>query len=118
MAPRVWLMPTWRDRQGPESQWVGLCYELEDAEGTGSSHTEEASPSSKRPRLEEEDSITLLDESEALELVGFDLKVKPAGTWEPPLIVRNFLEKYLNKSLSDEERESTLLNLILIQSLL
>ena len=80
-APRARLMPTWREGRGPESQWAGLHYEPDDAEETGSNHTEEPGPSSKRPRLEEkEDSITLLDESEALELVEFDPKVKPAGT--------------------------------------
>ena len=45
-------------------------------------------------------------ESEALELVEFDPKVKPAGTWEPPQTIRNFLEKHFNKSLSEGERES------------
>jgi hypothetical protein len=41
-----------------------------------------------------------------LELVEFDPKVKPAGRWEPPKTIRNFLEKHFNKSLSEEERES------------
>ena len=99
-------MPTWKEGRGPESQWAGLHYELDDAEETGSIHIEEPGP---RPRLEEEeDSITLLDESEALELVEFDPKVKPAGTWEPPQTIRNFLEKHFNKSLSEGERESIL----------
>ena len=98
-APRARLMPTWREGRGPEIQWAGLHYKPDDAEETGSSHTEEPGPSSKRPRLEEEeDLITLLDESEALELVEFDPKVKPAGTWEPP-------RRY---ALSEGERESIL----------
>ena len=32
--------------------------------------------------------------------------MKPAGTWEPPQTIRNFLEKHFNKSLSEGERES------------
>ena len=84
-APRARLMPTWGEGRGPENQWAGLGYKPDDAEETDSSHAEEPGPSSKRPRLEEEeDSITLLDESEALELVEFDPKVKPSDTWEPP----------------------------------
>ena len=34
--------------------------------------------------------------------------MKPAGTWEPPQTIRNFLEKHFNKSLSEGERESIL----------
>ena len=62
-------------------RWVGLRYEPDDAEKADSS--EEPGPSSKRPRRaeEEEDSITLMDEAEALELVEFDPKVKPAGIY-------------------------------------
>ena len=44
-----------------------------------------------------ENSITLLGEPEALELVEFDLKV-----------IRNLLMMHFNKSLSEEERESIL----------
>ena len=36
----------------------------------------------------------------------FDRNIKPAGTWEPPQVIRKFLEKHFNKSLSEEERES------------
>ena len=62
-----------------ESQWAGLRYEPPDE--TGSNHTKDPGPSSKRPRLEEEeDSITILDESKALGVVEFDPKVKPAGS--------------------------------------
>ena len=43
-----------------------------------------------------------------MELVEFDPKVKPAGTWEPPQMIRNFPEKHFNKSLSEGERESIL----------
>ena len=37
-----------------------------------------------------------------MDLVEFDPNVKPAGTWEPPQVIR---EKHFNKSLSEEERE-------------
>ena len=106
-ASRAQPMPTWREGRGPEGRWVGLRYEPE--EDASSSHTEEPGPSNKRPRHEEgemDDTISLLDDAEALELVEFDPKVKPAGTWEPPKTIRNFLERQFNKSLSEEERES------------
>ena len=86
---------------------MGLRYEPE--EDASSSHTEEPGPSNKRPRHEErevDDTINLLDDAEALELVEFDPKVKPTGTWEPPKTIRNFLERHFNKSLSEDERES------------
>ena len=48
--------------------------------------SKELGSSSKPSRLgeAEEGTISLLDETEALELVEFDPSVKPAGTWEPP----------------------------------
>ena len=67
-------------------------------EENGSCNTEGPGPSSTRPTFEEvENSITLLDEPEALELVEFYLKV-----------IRNLLMMHFNKSLSEEERESIL----------
>ena len=106
-SPRARLMPTWREGRGKGSQWAGLHYEPDDVEESSSIHSEEPGPSSKRPRLEqEEDCISLLDESEALELVEFDPKVEPAGSWEPPQMIRSFLEKHFNKLLSEEERDA------------
>ena len=64
--------------------------------------------SRKRPREEDEDVITLLDESEALELVEFDTTVTPKDTWEPPKPILTFLEKHFNKSLTEEERTAIL----------
>ena len=29
-APHAWLIPMWRERHGPESQWAGLQYEPPD----------------------------------------------------------------------------------------
>ena len=63
------------------------------------------SPSTKKSSAEE-DVIDLLDDSEALELVEFDPKVKSPDTWEPPQSIKNFLEKYFNRALADEEREA------------
>lgn len=42
--------------------------------------------------------LSLLDESEALELVQFDPTVDPEDTWEPPQPILTFMEKYFNKS--------------------
>ena len=44
--------------------------------------------------------IDLLDESEALEMVEFDRKVKPADTWEPPQSISSLLNKHFNKALA------------------
>ena len=51
---------------------------------------------------EEEDVLSLLGESETLELVEFDPTIDPKDTWEPPQPILTFLEKYFNKSLSEE----------------
>ena len=45
---------------------------------------------------DDEDSIHLLDEAEALELVEFDPSVEPKDTWNPPSSMVNFLEKHFN----------------------
>ena len=50
--------------------------------------------------------IYLLDDLEALELVEFDPKVKPADTWDPPQSIKAFLSKHFNKALTEEEREA------------
>lgn len=102
-------MPTWGEGCGPESRWAGQHREPE--EDTSSTHTEDPGPSCKRPRREEEeDTISFLDESEALEWVEFDPKVKPSGTWTPPQVIQSFLDKHFNRSLSEEERESIMTN--------
>ena len=51
-----------------------------------------------------EDTINLLDESEALEMVEFDPSVSPKDSWEPPRSMVSFLERHFNRSLSDSER--------------
>ena len=81
------------DGHGTEGRWAGPPRNEWD--------TEEPGPNTKRPRLEkqEEDVVDLLDEAEALELVEFDPKVKPLGTWEPPQAICTFLEKHINRSL-------------------
>ena len=102
-VPRAQLMPsTWKEGRGPEGQRAGFRPEP-DARAE-----DEPGPSTKRLRLEEEetDTISLLDEAEALELIEFDPQVKPAGTWEPPKTIRTFLERHFNKGLSKEEREA------------
>jgi len=103
-ASRAQLMPgTWKEGHGLEGQWAGFRLEPE-----GITATEGPGPSTKRPRLEEdeEDTISLLDDSEALELIEFDPQVKPTGSWDPPTAIRTFLEKHFNKVLSEEEREA------------
>ena len=75
---------------------MGMTLEESDADSS------DAGPSAKRPRIqeEEEDVIDLLDESEALEMVEFDRKVKPADTWEPPQSISSLLNKHFNKALA------------------
>ena len=48
---------------------------------------------------EDLDSIQLLDESEALELVEFDPSVEQKGAWVPPQVIVTFLEKHFNRAL-------------------
>ena len=102
VAPCAQLMPSTWEEGGSEAQWVGFCPTSEE-----STAVVEPGPN-KRPRLEEEDNdtISLLDDEEALELIEFDLKVKPAWLWEPPKAIRSFLEKHINKTLSDDEGEA------------
>lgn len=65
-----------------------------------------------RKRLQEveddEDSVQLLDDAEALELVEFDPSVEPKDSWSPPQAMLSFLEKHFNQSLEDVEREAIL----------
>lgn len=93
-------MPTWMGGRGAQGQW-------EDGPGPSSSASESGS-SAKRSREEEmeEDVIDLLEDSEALELVEFDPRVKPTDTWEPPQSIKAFLGKHFNKALTEEEREA------------
>ena len=64
----------------------------------------------KRPQEveDDEDSIQLLDDAEALELVEFDPRVEPKDTWNPPSAIANFLEKHFNRTLEEGEREAIL----------
>ena len=57
---------------------------------------------------DEEDTIQLLDESEALELVEFDPSVEPKDAWNPPPPMVSFLEKHFNRTLEEDEREAIL----------
>ena len=56
----------------------------------------------------EEDSVQLLDEAEALELVEFDPSIDPKDTWEPPSAMASFLQKHFNISLEEGEKEAIL----------
>lgn len=58
--------------------------------------------------LEDEDSIQLLDESEALELVGYDPNIEPKNIWDPPSSMVCFLETHFNRTLEESEREAIL----------
>ena len=66
---------------------------------SGSQHIADAS---------EEDHIHLLSDSEALELVEFDLSVTPENSWKPPAHMGQFLAKHFNRCLTDAEREAIL----------
>ena len=57
---------------------------------------------------DKEDTIELLDESEALELVEFDPSVEPKDAWSPPSPMVSFLEKHFNRTLEEDEREAIL----------
>ena len=57
---------------------------------------------------EEEDTLTLLSEAEALELVEFDPAVQSEDTWDPPPVIKAFLERHFNRSLSEEEKKKIL----------
>ena len=89
-SPRETTMPTPR--------------ESDESPGTSSSLCR------KRPQdaQDDEDSIHLLDEAEALELVEFDPSVEPKDTWNPPSSMVNFLEKHFNRTLEEGEREAIL----------
>ena len=99
-------VPTWTDGRGAQGRWVGMTPEESDADSS------DAGPSAKRPRIqeEEEDMIDLLDESEALEMVEFDPKVKPADTWEPPQSICSFLNKHCYSGFSLQCQEIQQLN--------
>lgn len=57
---------------------------------------------------EQGDIVDFLDKEEALELVEFNLHVTmtPKNTWEPPKPTVSFLPNNMNRSLSEDERES------------
>ena len=57
---------------------------------------------------DDEDSIQLLDEAQALELVEFDPSVEPKDAWSPPPAMTSFLEKHFHRSLEEGERERPL----------
>ena len=57
---------------------------------------------------EEKDTLTLLSEAEALELVEFDPAVQSENTWDPPSVIKAFLERHFNRSLSEEEMKKIL----------
>ena len=57
---------------------------------------------------DDEDSIDLLNEAEALELVEFDPSIDPKDSWDPPAPMVGFLEKHFNRSLEEGEREAIL----------
>ncbi len=89
--------------RGVEGRWVGR------SSGDKRPRDEldnEPGPSTKRAKQQDsEDIIDLLDESEVLELVEFDPKVRPTDTWDPPQSMLNFLEKYFNKALTEDHKE-------------
>ena len=83
-------------------------------------HSGPARPRRKRPRLveepeeedesqsqdQEEDRVELLSEGEALEFIEFDPTVDPKDSRKAPSTMTLFLEKHINRSLSDDEREA------------
>ena len=53
-----------------------------------------------------EDTIDLLEDAEALELVEFDPSVAPKNSWEAPKAITEFLNKHFNRALSEDEKEA------------
>ena len=53
----------------------------------------------------EDDNLTFLSETEALEYVEFDPSVQAENSWEPSQSIKSFLERHFNKGLSEEERK-------------
>ena len=78
--------------------YAGLESEEPGPSGLGAGSTE-------KPQ-DVEDTIDLLDELEALEMVNFDPSVSLKDSWEPPRSMVSFLERQFNRSLSDLEREA------------
>ena len=58
--------------------------------------------------VEEEDTLTLLSEAEALELAEYDPAVQSEDTWDPPSVIKAFLERHFNRLLSEEEKKKIL----------
>ena len=61
--------------------------------------------------LDNEDTVHLLDEHEALEFVEFDPSVQSKDKWLAPEPMAAFLDKHFNRSLSEEEREAIMQDL-------
>ena len=76
--------------------------------------TSSSFPHGKRPQEtsqveeDDEDSVQLLDDAEALELIEFDPSVEPKDTWSPPPAMAGFLERHFNRTLEESEREAIL----------
>ena len=88
---------------------------LPSTSGAESETSIEAPPSPRgrkrhRQETEEEDgdTIQLLGEAEALELVEFDPSVSPKDSWDPPKAMSEFLQKHFNRTLTVAEREAIL----------
>ena len=92
-------VPTYGDGRGARGRWAGMETTLDENE-------EESGPSTRVSDGEDEDAIDLLSESEALQLVEFDPKVKPADTWDPPQTIIKFLDRHFNRALTEEERDA------------
>ena len=56
--------------------------------------------------LDNEDTVHLLDEHEALEFIEFDPSVQSKDKWLAPEPMAAFLDKHFNRSLSEEKREA------------
>lgn len=84
------------------------------ARGHSSGSRKRVSPSDLESLESEEegddtqDTISLLQESEALELIEFDPAIQPEDAWSPPDNIVKFLDRHFNKSLSEEERKAIL----------
>ena len=74
----------------------------------GATSESRRSPKGKKRLREdtEEDTIELLDQSEALELVEFDPTVDPNDSWVQPKVMEEFLLKHFNRALTDEEKKA------------
>ena len=111
--PPMSMAPFWWPPRGTWPPAPASTSSAGNSEPSTSSQDPSVNRGKKRTRSQPEDdgeddsdSVVLLDDTEALELVEFDPSVDPEGSWKPPKALSAFLEKHFNRSLTEEERQA------------